>query len=360
MSPKHGAEGAAFSIIIPLYNEEENVPILIETIFKEIGDHPDFLELVLVDDGSRDRTAELARAFRSQEPRIVLAQHDRNRGLGAGIRTGLQTARGDLILYTDADLPFDFSLIPQLISLAGQDRVISGCRVNRGEGLRRWVLTKGYNLLVYLCFGLYLRDINFACKVIPRSLARKISLQSEGSFIDAEILLEALRYGISIKGFPMTYHKRERGQSTLSRPGVILGILREMVRYALNHTSTAKPQNSLLRRSPLFRYGLAFLVTSLALLLSNLLPPSPIGPSPIFLASVFCVSLYGGWKPGLVTTTLSLLAIDLFLRPPLWSLTVGWEDLSLAILFLSALLIVPAINILRKRLGGEAEVCSED
>jgi len=360
MSPKRAAKGLSFSLIIPLYNEEENVPLLIETIFKEIGNHPTFLEVVLVDDASSDKTVELLRAYSRQEPRIRLAQHERNRGLGAGIRSGLQTARGDLILYTDADLPFDFSLIPQLISIAGQDRIIAGCRLNRGEGPRRWILTKGYNLLIYLCFGLRARDVNFACKVIPRSLVQQTTLQSEGSFIDAEILLEALRLGLSIEEFPLIYHQRTRGQSTLSRPQVILGILKEMARYALNHAATIEARSSLLRRSPLFRYGLAFLVTCLALSLSKLLSPSVIGFSPLFLASVFFVTLSVGWKPGVMTATLSLLVINLFLRPPVWSLTVDREDLLRAFLLLSPVLIVPAINLMRRRSSEEAKAWSED
>jgi hypothetical protein len=289
-----------------------------------------------------------------------MARHERNRGLGAGIRSGLQAARGDLILYTDADLPFDFSLIPHLISIAGQDRIITGRRLNRGEGPRRWILTKGYNLLIYLCFGLRAWDVNFACKVIPRSLVRQITLQSEGSFIDAEILLEGLRQGLTIKEFPLTYYQRTRGQSTLSRPEVILGILNEMARYALNHTFTVEAKASLLRRSPLFRYGLAFLVTGIALSLSKLLSSSVIGFSPLFLASAFFVSLYGGWKPGVVTVILSLLVINLFLRPPVWSLTIHLEDLRRALLFLSTVLIPPAINVIRRRLSHEAKVWSEN
>src|SRR5262245_7648893 len=360
MSPKHAIEGLSFSLIIPLYNEEENVPLLIETIFKEIGNHPAFLEVVLVDDGSRDKTVELLRAYSRHEARIRLVRHERNRGLGAGIRTGFQSARGDLVLYTDADLPFDFSLIPQLISIAGQDRIITGYRLNRGEGPRRWILTKGYNLLIYLCFGLRVRDVNFACKVIPRNLVQQITLQSEGSFIDAEILLEALRRGLSIKEFPLTYYHRTRGQSTLSRLQVILGILNEMARYILNHNSTVEAKASLLRRSPLFRYGLAFLITGLALLLSKLLSSSVIGLYPLFLASAFFVSLYCGWRPGVVTVILSLLVIDLFLRPPVWSLTVDWEDLLRAPLFLSTVLIPTVINVIRRRLSEETKVWSED
>ncbi len=224
-------EKPSFSIVIPLFNEEENVLPLVQSLFKEVGADPGFLELLLVDDGSRDRTAELIQQQAKNNPRIRLVQHDRNRGLGAAIRTALRNADGDLVFYTDADLPFDFALIPKLISLAGTDRVVIGCRMNRGEGVRRWFLTKGYNLLIRALFGLKVRDVNFACKVIPRALAQAADLRSEGSFIDAEILLEARRFDLNITEYPLTYFPRTLGLSTLSRPDVIWGIFRELGTY---------------------------------------------------------------------------------------------------------------------------------
>lgn len=240
MSPNGLAGSSCFSIVIPLFNEEENVPLLIEAIFKEVGADPAFLELVLVDDGSRDKTVELVAEHSLRESRIRLVKHERNRGLGAAIRTGLRNAAGDLVLYTDADLPFDFSLIPDLISMAGNDRVVLGCRMNRGEGPRRWVLTKGYNLVIRLLFGLKVRDVNFACKIVPQALAQAADLNSEGSFIDAEILLEARRFGLEIVELPMTYLPRTLGLSTLSRPQVVFGILREMVSYLLRSSLAGK------------------------------------------------------------------------------------------------------------------------
>lgn len=228
---------STYSLIIPLYNEEDNVSLLIETVFRQIGYQSQFLELVLVDDGSQDRTAEKIRRYSIAEPRIRLIQHTRNRGLGAGIRTGLQHATGDFVLYTDADLPFDFSLIPQIVAQAGSDHLVIGCRINRDEGIRRWVLTKAYNLLISICFGLPAHDVNFACKVIPRKLTQQITLHSEGSFIDAEILLEASRHGFSLSEYPLIYHSRKLGQSTLSRPGVIVGIIGEMSQYIVNQLS---------------------------------------------------------------------------------------------------------------------------
>ena len=107
-----------------------------------------------------------------------------------GLLAPSQYSEAGYRLYTDADLPFDFNFIPQLVALASDDRVIVGYRTNRGEGLRRWILTKGYNLFCRFGLGLRLRDINFACKLIPRRAVRGMKLSSEGSFIDAELLLE--------------------------------------------------------------------------------------------------------------------------------------------------------------------------
>src|SRR5262245_48495305 len=103
----------SLSIVVPLYNEEENIDLLVKEIIEVFAADARFLELVLVDDGSHDRTASLALEFAQRESRVRLLKHERNRGLGAAIRTGLEAARGDLILYTDADLPFNFKLIPQ-------------------------------------------------------------------------------------------------------------------------------------------------------------------------------------------------------------------------------------------------------
>ncbi len=226
-----------FSIVVPLFNEEENIEPLVRRIFEATGTHPNFLEIVLVDDGSRDETASLALKLAEADSRVRLVRHAENRGLGAAIRTGLRAARGDFALYTDADLPFDFNLIPQLFALANEQRVVAGCRLNRGEGLRRLILTRGYNFIVRLVFGLQMRDANFACKIFPKRFLNDAAIDSEGSFIDVEMLLEARRLGLEIYEQPLQYLPRERGLSTLSRPSVILCILKEMSGYALGNFS---------------------------------------------------------------------------------------------------------------------------
>jgi glycosyltransferase involved in cell wall biosynthesis len=248
MFPHAVSRHPSLSIVIPLFNEEESLPLTVAAIFKALGDDPAFLELVLVDDGSRDKTAELAEQFAASDARIRLVRHDRNRGLGAAIRTGFAAAEGELVLYTDADLPFDFQLIPELLARAEPNHMVIGCRNNRGEGGRRWLLSKGYNVLCRLALGVWVRDVNFACKLLPRQAVRRMNLHAEGSFIDAEILLECRRLGYEIAELPMTYYPRTVGESTLSRPRVVWVILEEMFRYFLRnafaHYEIAEETNS--------------------------------------------------------------------------------------------------------------------
>lgn len=220
------------SIVVPLFNEEENINPLVENIINAAGADSRFLEIVLVDDGSADQTAAKAAKLAGRDKRIRLVRHECNQGLGAAIRTGLNAARGNFVLYTDADLPFDFRLIPQLFSLADENSVVAGYRLNRGEGGRRLILTKVYNALVWLFFGLRMRDVNFACKIFPKRFLQKTEFNSQGSFIDVEILLEARRLGFEILEHPLRYYPRTRGLSTLSRPAVILFIFKEMLGYA--------------------------------------------------------------------------------------------------------------------------------
>lgn len=230
----HATPQWTLSIIVPCFNEEENVGLLIEAVFKMLSADSRFIELILIDDGSRDRTAEIVQGMAAYEPRLRLVAHTRNRGLGAAIRTGLETATGDYVLYTDADLPFDLSQISRLLMQASADQLVIGYRANRGEGMRRWMLSKGYNLLCRVIFGLRVRDVNFACKLIPRRAVEALRLGSEGSFIDAEMLIECRRLGLKITEFPLIYHPRMRGLSTLSRPSVIARILSEMTHYRLH------------------------------------------------------------------------------------------------------------------------------
>jgi len=211
------------SIFFPMWNEQDYVERAIDSARAVCDDMvvqglvADY-ELIIVDDQSTDRTPAIADALAAADPRVRVVHHAVNRKLGGSIKTGFATARGDLVLYSDADLPFDFQELPRAIRLMrhyGAD-LLSAYRFDRtGEGYTRAIYTFFYNLLIRTMFGVKARDINFAFKICNRAVLDKITLR-------------ATRSGFELLQFGVDYFPRTRGQSTLSSLGVITTILKEM------------------------------------------------------------------------------------------------------------------------------------
>jgi glycosyltransferase involved in cell wall biosynthesis len=224
------------SIFFPMWNEElylhravRAAKEISEQLLgdKEIGDY----ELIVIDDASTDRTGEYADDLAAVDTHVRVVHHQRNRKLGGSIKSGFAAATGDLVLYTDADLPFDMEELPRAVRLLRDYEVdiISAYRFDRtGEGSLRAVYTFVYNGLIKALFGVKVRDINFAFKLCRRRIFDHIELKSEGSFIDAELVIRATRMGYEIMQMGVDYFPRTRGESTLSSPGIIVTILKEM------------------------------------------------------------------------------------------------------------------------------------
>lgn len=220
------------SLVIPMFNEEENIEHAISCAVDALERHAGGFEIVVVDDASTDRSAELVRGLSEAEPRIRLVRHEVNRKLGATIRTGFAAARMDLVLYMDADLPFDPDTVGRAISAMMVTRadLVAGYRLDRTtEGFKRTVYSYLYNSLIGFLFGWPHRDINFSFKLMRRDVLEAIELRSEGSLIDAELIVKAKNLGFVIQQLGLDYFPRTRGRSTLSSPTVILKILRELV-----------------------------------------------------------------------------------------------------------------------------------
>jgi len=224
------------SIFLPMWNEQDYIERAVGAAVREChalvgaGQITDY-EVIVVDDASTDATARLADDLAAADPHVIAVHHPRNRKLGGAMKTGFATATGDVVLYTDADLPFDMAEAGQAIRLMRyyDADIVSAYRFDRtGEGAARAVYTFFYNVLIRRLFGVRMRDINFAFKLCRREIFEHVELRSEGSFIDAELIIRARKLGYSVIQFGVDYFPRTRGESTLASLGVIRTILREM------------------------------------------------------------------------------------------------------------------------------------
>jgi len=218
--------------VYPIYNEIENLPRLVPETRRIATGIFSHYEVILVDDGSTDGSGSFIDQLAAEYPFVTAIHHQRNRGLGAAIRTGLVNASQELVLYMDSDFPVS---VPEaraaLLQVTPEVDLLIGYRVGRAEGPRREVMSWTYNRLIRRGFGLAVRDVNFAFKLIRRSLVLQMGLRSEGSFIDAEILLEARRLGARVREIGFRYYPRVAGVSTAASTGVVVRLLGEAWRY---------------------------------------------------------------------------------------------------------------------------------
>jgi glycosyltransferase involved in cell wall biosynthesis len=224
------------SIFFPMWNEEDYVERAIraaEDVCQRligIGEISAY-ELLIVDDCSTDRTPEIADALAAADSRIRVVHHPVNRGLGGSLKTGFAAVTGDVVLYTDADLPFEMLELGRALRVLRhyEADMVSAYRLDRtGEGPRRAIYSFVYNTLIKTMFGTRIRDINFAFKLVRRHVLDVAMPVSEGSFIDAELVIRAQKLGFDIVQIGVDYFPRSRGVSTLSSPSVIRKMLTEM------------------------------------------------------------------------------------------------------------------------------------
>ncbi|MEZ5248354.1 MAG: glycosyltransferase family 2 protein [Ilumatobacteraceae bacterium] len=223
------------TIFFPMWNEEAYIERTVgagKKVADELlaaGTIAD--ELIIVDDASTDLTPKIADEMAAADPRVRVVHHPVNRKLGGSIKTGFASATGDLVLYTDADLPFDMAELHKAIRLLRyyEADIVSAYRFDRvGEGPSRAIYTFFYNVLIRRLFGVRMRDINFAFKLCRRSVFDHVTLRSEGSFIDAELIIRARKLGFTSSSSASTTSPHE-GESTLSSLTVIKRIVVEML-----------------------------------------------------------------------------------------------------------------------------------
>lgn len=216
------------SICMPCYNEAQ---VLHEVLTGALAVLPEFLdefEIVIVDDGSKDQTAQVVEEFSKKDSRVRLVRHAVNKGYGASVATALRAARGELVFFTDGDGQFNLLDLPQLLVKKQKYDVVVGYRYNRADHAMRKFNAFGWKMVIRTLMGLKIRDLDCAFKVFPRRVIDRLNLEAEGACISAEIMCQCARGGVTIGEVPVNHYPRSLGKATGANLKVIAKAFREL------------------------------------------------------------------------------------------------------------------------------------
>lgn len=219
------------SIFFPTYNEEDSIRSTVEQALNAVQGLPylaDY-EIIIVNDGSKDNTRTIAESLSRENKNVRVINHAKNQGYGAALITGIRNSRMDYIFFTDADLQFDIYELWKLVEYIPEHKIVLGYRAPRRDPFMRILNAKGWNVLNRILFGLKVRDIDCAFKLLDRNLVQNLPLRSRGAMISAEMLIRLQRAKVTFKEVPVTHLPRTMGSPTGAKPGVILRALREML-----------------------------------------------------------------------------------------------------------------------------------
>jgi glycosyltransferase involved in cell wall biosynthesis len=237
------ARNISLSVFFPCYNEQDNIVRVVRQATKVLESIGADFEIIIVNDGSSDKTGEVADSLAGTNNRIRAVHHPRNLGYGAALQTGFRRATKPLVFFTDGDGQFDIEEIKALLAMMEPQRfsatehtedtekkydIVCGYRLNRRDPFVRklngWLWTK----LVCLLFGMKIRDIDCAFKLFRRDVIEHIKMESSGALISAEILARATRAGYKITEVGVHHYPRTAGRQTGAKLRVILRAFKEL------------------------------------------------------------------------------------------------------------------------------------
>jgi len=222
------------SVILPAYNEEKNIGFVIDDIsnfFKKI-----ILpyEIIVVNDGSKDKTLEVLNKYKKRE-NIIVVSHIRNLGYGSALRSGFSAAKGDLIFFTDSDRQFEIKdIVPFLEKInssegSGQVDLVIGYRKNRRDSRMRILYAWLFKLACFIFFGVRVKDIDCAFKLFKKYVISDMKLVSDGALINLEILAKAKKKSYKFIELPVCHLERKEGKQTGGSSRVIFKAISQIL-----------------------------------------------------------------------------------------------------------------------------------
>jgi glycosyltransferase involved in cell wall biosynthesis len=218
------------SVFFPCYNEENNIPILLENALSVIPSLAENYQIIIVNDGSKDNSKNIAESLAKQHKYVEVINHPVNKGYGAALRSGFLGAKKTWVFYTDGDNQFDIKELALLIPMAEKYDIISGYRIDRKDPMIRKLNAGLFNLALMILFGLRIKDVDCAFKLYRRELFDKIEIVSNGALVDAEILIKARKLGYRVGQIGVHHFPRTTGKQTGANIRVIFKAFKEILK----------------------------------------------------------------------------------------------------------------------------------
>jgi glycosyltransferase involved in cell wall biosynthesis len=221
------------SFVFPMYNEAGNIERTIRRASKLASEMASDYEIIVSDDASTDGSGDVVDAIAAKDGRVKSVRLKDNQKFGGALKAGLERATKDVVIYTDSDFPAKEDDIRNAAGLLGDgaDIVTAYSLVIKDESFKRIVMSKVYNFLVQLFFGLSIKDINSGLKIYKREAIKGLRLISKSPFVDVEIFAEAVKRGYKIRQYGLIFDLRTEGSSTISRLGVVARTFWDMLAY---------------------------------------------------------------------------------------------------------------------------------
>lgn len=218
------------SIFFPCYNEEANIRALLNKTHQFCKRHINRFEILVVNDGSKDKTAQIVKEMCVLFPEIRLINHEKNLGYGAALISGFRQATLEYVFYTDGDGQFEIDELADLLPKLNPKTVFSGYRAHRKDPFFRKLNATIFNLAFNVFFMNLIRDIDCSFKIYPKWFLDQTDLWSQGALIDGEMLIKSKRKGLKIEQFPVKHYPRVHGAQTGAKLKVIFRAMLEFLK----------------------------------------------------------------------------------------------------------------------------------
>lgn len=219
----------SISAFFPCYNDQGSIKKLVEDTIATLLNITSDFEVVVVDDGSKDRSRSILKQLSKKHPQLKLIFHKENQGYGGALKSGFKYSTKEMIFYTDGDGQYDVKELPLLLSLMTEDvSFINGIKMSRHDPTYRIIIGNCYSLVARWLFWLPVYDVDCDYRLIRREIIDKLDLKSNSGSICVELVKKSQRVGAKFRQISVHHYKRDFGQSQFFRIDRLLSTLSEL------------------------------------------------------------------------------------------------------------------------------------